>query len=355
MRRTALLVALATAITLLIPTHAAGATDWSWPVRGDVVTKYRNGDDPYAGGQHRGIDIAAPVGADVGAATSGRVVFAGTVGSSGLVVTLRTTDGRFDLSHLHLSTLDVREGDQVARGDRLGAVGVSGRRSTAEPHLHFGVRVAGSEHAYRDPLDFLPPPGPAVRPEAPVTAPQPAPVAAPPPVMPQPVPAPRPAGPGVLPAPAPSTGPVGATAAAAVALPVASLADGPTTGTEERHGAAAPKPAHGPAAPRRTSRAVDAAPRPERVRSSANVASPDLGAAPKPGSGAARSPVPDTPDARATTARRGAASFDTGWLVALVGLVAAATCLGHPDSARRAARRGRASVAGALRPLLGRG
>ena len=42
----------------------------------------------------------------------------------------------------------------------LGAVGTTGSRSATEPHLHFGVREAGSEHAYRNPLDFLPPPPP---------------------------------------------------------------------------------------------------------------------------------------------------------------------------------------------------
>src|SRR5437764_4537449 len=33
---------------------AAAAGGWTWPVRGPVITPYRNGDDPYAAGQHRG-------------------------------------------------------------------------------------------------------------------------------------------------------------------------------------------------------------------------------------------------------------------------------------------------------------
>ncbi|HVD58204.1 MAG TPA: hypothetical protein VNC17_15280, partial [Thermoleophilaceae bacterium] len=42
---------------------------WVWPLRGEVITPYSNGDDPYAGGRHRGIDIAGDVGRPVVAAT----------------------------------------------------------------------------------------------------------------------------------------------------------------------------------------------------------------------------------------------------------------------------------------------
>ncbi len=116
--------------------------EWVWPLRGEVITPYRNGADPYAAGQHRGIDIAGAPGATVVAAASGEVRFAGTAGSSGLTVSVRTGDGRYDTSYLHLSATTVREGDRVAAGDRVGAVGTTGTRSAAAPHLHFGVRDA---------------------------------------------------------------------------------------------------------------------------------------------------------------------------------------------------------------------
>src|SRR4051794_9446705 len=155
------------------PAHASSG--WVSPPHGEVITPYRNGGEPYAAGQHRGIDIAGPVGARVVAAREGTVRFAGTVGDSGLTVGVRTADGRYDTSYLHLSSVAVRAGERVAAGQRLGAVGTSGRRSTARPHLHFGVRDAGSRHAYHDPVDFLPPPArprPAPRrPAVPVGAP----------------------------------------------------------------------------------------------------------------------------------------------------------------------------------------
>ena len=96
-----------------------------------MITPYRNGDDPYAAGQHRGIDIAGRVGSPVVAAAGGVVRFAGNAGYSGLTVDVRTADGRYDASYLHLSSISVRNRQGVAAGDRLGAVGTTGRPPVA--------------------------------------------------------------------------------------------------------------------------------------------------------------------------------------------------------------------------------
>jgi hypothetical protein len=173
-----LLIALL-ALTALLALAPAARAAWVWPVTGEVITQYRNGTDPYATGQHRGIDIAAPVGAPVVAAAGGEVRFAGTAGSSGLTVGIRTGDG-YDTSYLHLSSLAVRAGAQVSAGERIGAVGTTGVRSAAAPHLHFGVRDAETRHDYHDPLAFLPPPPPTRAPDPPPPAPAPAPQPVPP-------------------------------------------------------------------------------------------------------------------------------------------------------------------------------
>ena len=144
-------------IALVAPPAQAQAGGWIWPVDGEVITPYRNGDDPYAAGQHRGIDIAAPAGERVVAATAGTVTFAGVAGSSGLTVAVRTADGAYDTSYLHLSSRAVERDDVLRAGDTIGAVGTSGRRSAEAPHLHFGVRDAGDRHAYLDPLGLLGP------------------------------------------------------------------------------------------------------------------------------------------------------------------------------------------------------
>jgi hypothetical protein len=169
-----LFVAVTSAALVLLGAAATARAAWVWPVSGDVITAYRNGTDPYASGQHRGIDIAAPIGTPVVAAAGGDVRFAGTAGSSGLTISIRTGDG-YDTSYLHLSSAAVRAGAHVSAGERIGAVGISGTRSATAPHLHFGVRDAGTRHAYHDPLNFLPPPAGAPRPSPPASAPAPAP------------------------------------------------------------------------------------------------------------------------------------------------------------------------------------
>ena len=137
---------------------SSAAEEWAWPVRGAVITPYSNDNSqPYAGGMHRGIDIAAPVGAGVVAARSGRVTYAGAVGSAGLTVAIATADGLHVTSYLHLSSIAVRRGDAVAAGQKIGEAGTSGKRSAAQPHLHFGVRRAGRTRSYVDPLALLPP------------------------------------------------------------------------------------------------------------------------------------------------------------------------------------------------------
>ena len=168
--RAALAAAIATAALWTRTAAPAVADPWRWPVRGDVLTDFANAGGPYAAGQHRGIDVGAPTGTPVTAAVGGTVRFSGLVGSSGLTVSVRTADGRFDTSYLHLSTAAVRTGQAVGAGERIGAVGTSGRRSTTAPRLHFGVCDAGTRR-YRDPLDFLPP-APGVR-----EAPRPVPIA----------------------------------------------------------------------------------------------------------------------------------------------------------------------------------
>ncbi|MEA2378011.1 MAG: hypothetical protein QOD13_1918, partial [Thermoleophilaceae bacterium] len=189
------LVTAATLVAVLL-TAAPARADWVWPVRGEVITPYRNGDDPYASGQHRGIDIAADVGTPVVAAAGGEIRFAGPAGASGLTVSVRIDGGRYDTSYLHLSSTAVRKGERVAAGDRLGAVGTTGVRSAEQPHLHFGVA-----YAYHDPLALLPP---AAAPERPreTPSPSPAPVPVTPAPAPEPIRIPAPGGaPGRLPAP----------------------------------------------------------------------------------------------------------------------------------------------------------
>jgi hypothetical protein len=381
-----------------------------WPVRGAVITPYRNGTDPYASGQHRGIDIAAPTGTTVVAATSGEVRFAGTAGSSGLTVSVRTADGRYDTSYLHLSSTAVGEGERVAAGQPLGAVGTTGTRSATEPHLHFGVRDAGSRHAYHDPLGFLPPPT-ATQPPRGAPAPEPAPVpisrgpapapfnapatrripvGAPAP-RPLPVGAPRrvPAGaPRRVPAAEPLRGPAGEPGRVPAREPVrvpAGEPGGATAGEPLRVPAGEPgrvpagEPGRSPVgephpmpagAPGRVTTAE-----PHRVP--ADDADRPLAGAPRfapagmpqldPANAAAgtslRAPTPydsAAPHPSGASAERGSARApqasgpDLGLLAACLGLLAAAALLGLTGDGRKATRETRHRIARVLQPMLGR-
>lgn len=137
------------------PTHGAGGIgSWPWPVVGEVVGEYRNGSDPYAAGQHRGVDIAAPAGTPARAVVAGMVSFSGKLPDGGQTVTIRSADGQYLVSYLHLSRRVASRGSHVAVGETVGLTGTTGRRSTAQPHLHLGVRVAATRK-YVDPMSLL--------------------------------------------------------------------------------------------------------------------------------------------------------------------------------------------------------
>jgi hypothetical protein len=334
MRSITLISALAATLQLL-SSNALAAGGWTWPVRGPVITAYRNGDDPYAAGQHRGIDIGAPVGTRVVAGVGGTVTFVGVVGSSGVTVSERTADGRFDLSYLHLSSAAVHRGDAVAAGAALGAVGTTGRRSAEAPHLHFGVREAGSRSAYRDPLDFLSAPPTARSPE-PAPAPVPVPVAHP--ATAEPAPAGAPATPAPAHAPGPLAHPGGSPAdsahgAAVHGAPQLAAAALPALLTH-------PGPAGTPARPGRTSSARhgDAHPDAQHPAWRGPTVAAQVGG---------RAQLAPHANRRAHAPDHG---INLGWLAACFGLIAAATALGRPDAARRLAVRGRARFDTLLRP-----
>jgi peptidase M23-like protein len=328
--RLGLLACVVAVLALTLSSGARAAPGWAWPVHGEVITPYRNGDDPYARGQHRGIDVAAPVGTAVAAATAGTVRFAGSAASSGLTVTVRTADGRFDTSYLHLSSLAVRAGARVALGERIGAVGTSGRRSATAPHLHFGVREAGSRLAYRDPLEFLPPP-PAPVPRGPIGAPLPVPAPLRPGSVPAPVAAPRPRR-----VPVPARRPAGRRLPAPGRLP-----------RRAPHGAGRPLPTAVGAASAPAMPSAAAGPRttrhPQPDRQASLGAAPHVRPAPAAGAARARTPAAAGPEP--------AGGPDLGWALACVGLLVAAALVGGTEDGRAAATRGRARLAAALRPL----
>jgi murein DD-endopeptidase MepM/ murein hydrolase activator NlpD len=95
---------------------------------------------------HLGVDYGAPTGTPVRSVGDGVVEFAGVQNGYGNVVQIHHAGERSTL-YGHLSRIDVKKGQRIDQGQRIGAVGATGWATG--PHLHFEFRVNGQ---HRDPL-----------------------------------------------------------------------------------------------------------------------------------------------------------------------------------------------------------
>ncbi len=95
---------------------------------------------------HLGVDYGAPTGTPVRSVGDGVVDFAGRQNGYGNVVQISHGNARSTL-YAHLSRIDVKKGQRVEQGQRIGAVGATGWATG--PHLHFEFRVGGR---HQDPL-----------------------------------------------------------------------------------------------------------------------------------------------------------------------------------------------------------
>jgi murein DD-endopeptidase MepM/ murein hydrolase activator NlpD len=123
-----------------------------WPLRGPITTYFGEPGSLWRRGYHPGLDIAGPMGSWIVAAGEGVVIEAESSGYNsgyGSYVKIDHGGGVHTL-YAHLSRVQVEVGDQVAAGDAVGTVGMTG--FTTGPHLHLEVRVEGQ---IQDPLRWL--------------------------------------------------------------------------------------------------------------------------------------------------------------------------------------------------------
>lgn len=122
-----------------------------WPAAGGVSSPFGYRVHPIFGDLrlHTGVDIGAAYGAPVVAGDAGTVAFAGAMGGYGNAIVV-DHGGGIATTYNHLSAFGVVSGQQVARGEVLGAVGCTGY--CTGPHLHFEVRVNGVPV---DPMPYL--------------------------------------------------------------------------------------------------------------------------------------------------------------------------------------------------------
>jgi murein DD-endopeptidase MepM/ murein hydrolase activator NlpD len=113
-----------------------------WPTHGWVTSDFGTRLDPYSDDRkmHEGLDVATPHGQPVAAPSDGVVVFNGVEGGYGKVLVIDHGYG-VKTRYGHLSETFVRVGDRVKRGDKVAAVGNTGK--STGPHLHYEVRVNG--------------------------------------------------------------------------------------------------------------------------------------------------------------------------------------------------------------------
>lgn len=96
--------------------------------------------------KHLGVDYGAPTGTPVRTVGDGVVSFAGWQNGYGKVVKI-LHGGQRETTYAHLSRINVRRGQRVEQGQRVGAVGATGWATG--PHLHFEFRINGQ---HQDPL-----------------------------------------------------------------------------------------------------------------------------------------------------------------------------------------------------------
>jgi murein DD-endopeptidase MepM/ murein hydrolase activator NlpD len=128
--------------TGLRPGLAGRLGTFIWPARGRFTSGFGLRRHPIfrVRRMHTGVDIGAPRGAPVHAASDGRVIYTGWFGGYGKIVVIDHGGGVSTL-YAHLSQILTREGRDVHKGDLIGRVGSTGY--STGPHLHFEVRING--------------------------------------------------------------------------------------------------------------------------------------------------------------------------------------------------------------------
>ncbi|WP_373172006.1 glucosaminidase domain-containing protein [Prevotella merdae] len=103
---------------------------------------------------HKGIDIRCKHDAVLATENGGKVVAVNqnvnTAGGKSITVEYNREDGsKVQTTYMHLSEVNVKVGDAVSAGQKIGVTGNTGTRTTGE-HLHFGVKTIAADGTSRD-------------------------------------------------------------------------------------------------------------------------------------------------------------------------------------------------------------
>ena len=122
-----------------------------WPTEGRIVTAFGAQVHPRFGTRtfRNGVDIETNEGRDVAAVYPGHVIYTGWFKGYGNLVIL-DHDNEYYTLYAHMADIDVKEGEDVRQGQRIGTVGDTG--SLEGPRLYFEVRYQGKP---QDPEQWL--------------------------------------------------------------------------------------------------------------------------------------------------------------------------------------------------------
>lgn len=123
-----------------------GSGKLAWPAVGGYISSYQG---TRWGKLHKGIDIARPSNRSILAADNGTVASAGWEGGYGNQIIINHNNG-MRTSYSHLSSIDVRVGQTVAKGRKIGVMGTTGNSTGV--HLHFEVY---QNSQLKNPMDYL--------------------------------------------------------------------------------------------------------------------------------------------------------------------------------------------------------
>jgi murein DD-endopeptidase MepM/ murein hydrolase activator NlpD len=124
----------------------------AWPIQGRITSWFGWRANPYShrGREfHDGIDIASTYGSPIRTAGDGVVTYAGYKGSWGRLVVISHGYG-YVSQYAHNSSILVKTGDRVKKGDVIARLGNTGR--STGPHVHFGVAKNGT---WINPMDLI--------------------------------------------------------------------------------------------------------------------------------------------------------------------------------------------------------
>jgi murein DD-endopeptidase MepM/ murein hydrolase activator NlpD len=128
---------------LIIPPAAQPvANKMNWPTEGYRITQYYSW-------RHQGVDIANKIGTPIYAADTGVVEYAGWSTGYGNNIVVNHGGGK-KTRYAHLSKFYVKKGQEVDKGNAIGAMGSTGWSTGS--HLHFEIIIDGRKY---NPLNYI--------------------------------------------------------------------------------------------------------------------------------------------------------------------------------------------------------